>query len=234
MQTWLRLPKWLRFAICGLVVLVIAFAGSLAVDYFWTALKDPLPRLQGLVGLTQATLTFLGLIVAGAWWMSRREVYPRAKLDLTVEHVEVTSLGAAPRFPHVLNVVLQIENKGHVLLRTPAIRIFIRQVSPLPTIGTPPVEFGFQRTNSGREFNWPLLENGHAVFASQQIEIEPGETEVISCDVGLDTVPDVIRVYAHVENPTKSGGVGWKFSKIVRLDEKPETKPEAEKEPKTH
>lgn len=216
----------MRYAICAAVLAGIVLAGWKASEYFWDVLQQPLPRLQGLVGLAQASLTLLGLVVAGAWFLSRREVYPRAKLDLSVEHIELTSYLGEPRFPHLLNVVLEVENKGHVLLRTPAIRIYVYHISPLPTFGNPPVDFTFRRNDTNREYDWPVLDKGHAVFVSQKIEIEPGETEVISCDIGLEAVPDVIRVYAHITNPTKSGGIGWKISKIVRLNGKADAKEE--------
>ena len=159
----------------------------------------------------QATVTALGLLVAG-WWtytlfVKKREPYPKANVEHRIAHWRLQDR-------IVLHLTVRITNVSSVVLTIPSILARVQQllpmteqtVSDLSATGIPAGE---------SEIPWPLLAERSCDWYTEKREVEPGETEECHFDFLLAAEVLAVSVYSYVKNHSKSHReMGWNTTTV--------------------
>ncbi len=149
---------------------------------------------------------FAGMI----WWFLVRDRKPKAKIDLELEKIDLGDENC------LLRVSVNVENVGKVLLKAEKTTIYVQQIFPLPTVDGKP--FDFDLCEGSAEYSWPSLISNED--CSKTYVFEPGEsgTMVFERVINRRDIPEVVSVYAHIDNKESSKSVGWDLSRIFKLE----------------
>ena len=181
-------------------------------------MSDDVMSLKDWVEIATNGATIMALL-AGGWWtyalyVRQRLRYPRAELDIAVEHAVIEP---GKRLVHV---AVKVVNRGHVLLQPKHTELRVRQVIPIHNAIAPTLQTEGDPVLKGKhEIEWPLIfqRRWNGAF-----ELEPGESDCLHADFVLLQGIELIQLYTFVSNPTqKRPHFGWQSTKFVFLSEVP-------------
>lgn len=160
------------------------------------------------LGIAQKIGTILAILAAGYWFLTKRQRYPRANVDITVDSMII--------WPgrRLVHVTLTISNIGDVILQTNYAEIRLRQVVPFPSTSDidllpqdeqsrlkkmiEDVKGGYDPiVKSESELPWPLLASREKKWPPSQFGIESGETDEVCADFVIDSSLELVQVYAY-------------------------------------
>ena len=158
--------------------------------------------MKDIVEIVQGIVTIVAILAGGIWtylaFVRKRLRYPRAKLSITIDSSQI-----APDY-RLVHVAVQIDNTGYVLLAPEYAEVRLRQVMPLPAEIESRLKPGFDPVAPDeKELPWPLIVRREWNWDPSDIEIEPGESDLLNADfVIIDTV-EIVQIYTFVRNPKK-------------------------------
>lgn len=175
-----------------------------------------------LAGAIQAIAGTLALILGGLWtwqlFVRHRQRFPRAKVSHTVEHRALIP-GRV-----LLHVTVELENTGDVLLRPVGYLLRVQQVLPLHPKLAPLAAESAALSEADTEFPWPTLGERRKRLEGGTLELEPGESDRIYCDVVIPDRIQTVEVYSHFDNGTKpKRRIGWSITTLYDLQPQPKT-----------
>ena len=173
----------------------------------WSVLLDPF--LTNFWGTAESVATLAAILVGGFWtyrlFVRRRTSRPRLNL-----HVALAS-SPAPDSKRLLQIRIELENIGDVLIRLGEVTTWVQQINPTPdealehlTAHDPLAETGT------REIPWPRIATRRFSFPPGEAEIEPGETDQVTYDFLIADEVSELQVYTYFKNVSKKGReIGW-------------------------
>lgn len=159
----------------------------------------------------------IALAVGGVWayllFVRGRARFPRASVTHRISHRLLPGGGL------LLRVTVVITNSGVIILRIASGFVRVQQVLPLPEYvqelvrkGEDPVAEG------GLDVNWTLLGERAQKWGEGAFEVEPGETDEVTCDFVLDDGFETVQVYSYFANVKKRGrDIGWGLTTLYDL-----------------
>lgn len=205
----------IALTIRSLLISLSAFIDGLLA--FLARYKDGLSTLETIAKIA-------ALIVGGIWawkgFIRNRLRFPSA----TLQHVITSWRDEDKTFLHV---TVRISNTGNVLIELAKGKTWIEKLTPLPSNVKDSVRTGNMPIQTGKhEINWTLIAK-HELTSSDQIEIEPKETDELHFDFVIDKKIMRVLIYTHLENQTKGlrKKIGWNLSSIYAIPRNNKTMP---------
>lgn len=153
----------------------------------------------------QAIVTIAAVIIGGFWtyqlFVRRRQAYPRVDVAHRIYHCRL------PDGKVLLRVVLEVHNKGEILLVLDSGFTRLSQVQPC--------ESELYEGDKQREIDWPVMseksiytsdsaeELGRRDGKAETREVEPGETDEIPFDFIVGADVQIVLVYSYLKNARK-------------------------------
>jgi hypothetical protein len=168
----------------------------------------------------EASCTSLGILVAGVWtyrrFFQQREPFPRASV---LHEVQVVSLNGH----RLLHVEATITNTGPTLIPLVYFRTWVQQVRPLqPHLADRLAGQQDLVLGGAQEVAWPLLCKRECSWKQGVAEVEPGESQTLSCDFTIDSSIEVVLLYSYIRNAQKTvrgAEIGWERTTFFRIDQ---------------
>jgi hypothetical protein len=162
------------------------------------------------------------LLIGGLWtyqlFIKGRSGLPRATLSHKLAH------RALPGERTFLRVTTQIANTGTVVLNLDRMTVRVQQVIPLGGDFGETVAQGLDLVQEGETLvRWPVLGERSQRWDRGVRQVEPGETDEITCDFVLRDVVQTVQVYTYFNNVVKSGReIGWVARTLYDFTPRPE------------
>jgi len=165
--------------------------------------------MKDIVEIVQGIVTIAAVLVGGTWtylaFVRKRLRYPCAELSITVHSSKI-----APYY-RLVHIGVQIDNTGNVLLALEYAELRLRQVMPLPVEIETRLKPGVDPVAPDeKELPWPLIVGREWNWNPTDIEIEPGESDLLNTDFVINDTVEVVQIYTFVKNPKKHRAPhGW-------------------------
>lgn len=162
-------------------------------------------------------VTMIVIVVGGIWtyllFVRKRQKYPRANIIHRVEHWPISG-GKT-----LLRVVVNISNKGEILLSLVSGFTRVQQMMPWPPELLESIKHDEEFVKEGQaEAEWPLLHQRDLAFEKGEREIEPGETDELALDFVIDSKVQIVVLYSYLKNKRKWWReIGWNTTSIHDL-----------------
>lgn len=178
-----------------------------------------LAKSKQIAEILESLVTIAAIIVGGVWtyWLfvKKRQKYPHAKTIHEVVHKYL------PGKKLWIRVTVTITNLGDVLLSLTSGEVFVQQILPLISSSEESVKLLEKEQKEKdvvcREIEWPGYVREFK-WEKERFEIEPGESDQISCDFILDDGVKTIRVYSYLKNVSKGKReIGWRLTTIYNI-----------------
>ncbi len=167
--------------------------------------KEPSPKLsrvESAAGIAQSVATVIAIIVAGIWFIERREASLKADIIHTVIHRQIDDKQTWVR------VSIKISNQGKRLLDLKSGLFSIHQILPLRSDD-------ILGLNNYR-VNWPLI--GKPCKRELNTKIEPGEADHLDHEFIIPRNVQTVEIYSYFQNP-ENPDIGWSKSTVYDLIE---------------
>lgn len=180
--------------------------------------------------LTQAVVATVAIVIGG-WWTYRIFVQEREGQAhaIVTEKLSQSSLTSQV---NLLQVVVRIENTGHVLIPVKYVEISVQQLTPIEGCegATHCVidELNDALSSIDRtadRFNWPDIAQRVSTYSDPR-PVEPGESEYMDFELAVPASIQTVRVYAFVRNDESSQGYGWHDAQLYAIRAIPGVKDE--------
>jgi hypothetical protein len=155
-----------------------------SIGQFFNWLLSNSDMIRNIAQSIQSIVTIIGIIIAGCWFLQRRQINPRAKLTHKIIHhiLDHKTL--------LIRITATIENIGNVLIKIDHAEIRINWISPL----IEDVANSIQKAEKSRklEIEFPQIDAKELnLKKSEIIIVEPGESDNIYCDfiLKMDSSP---------------------------------------------
>jgi hypothetical protein len=165
--------------------------------------------------------------MGGLWayilFIKRRQRFPQAMITHTILHRNIqpsVELDEGSRVENkvLLRVAVTIANKGNILLKLKQGVTWVQKVLPLPKSVIEDIEYGVNPIKENEtEIGWTLVDYRPHTWRRNRLQIEPGESETIYCDVIIDSTIQTVLLYSHFKNRKKRHQLGWSLSTIYDL-----------------
>jgi len=161
-------------------------------------------------------ITIVAIVAGGIWtyllFVRQRQRFPRLHLALSASVVSREEFS-------LVRCYLTFANAGTVVVRPKSAQARLRQVFPAPSDVEAAAQSGLDPVDADRQqIEWPLLAQRNWLWTPDEFEIEPGESDTLCADFFVPLSVEVVEIYAHVSNPTKSRtGLGWQCSTLIVL-----------------
>lgn len=198
------------------------FMASIGQFFNWLLSNSEITR--NIAQTIQSIVTIIGVIMAGYWFLKRRQINPRAKLTHKIIHHTLDDKTL------LIRVTATIENIGNVLIEIDHAVIRINWVLPL----IEDVAKSIERAEKSKslEIEFPQIDAKELNLKESKIIVEPGESDNIDCDFILktDDFPDRIAtviVHCHIRNielKYRDEPLGWSFQECYNLEDKPNSR----------
>ncbi|MCP4264452.1 MAG: hypothetical protein GY777_02565 [Candidatus Brocadiaceae bacterium] len=159
-------------------------------------------RIKESANIAQSVATVIAIIVAGIWFIERRESSLKADITHTVVHREIDDKQIWVR------VSIEISNKGKRLLDLKYGLFSIHQILPLEPVDIPILK--------DYRVDWPLI--GDHCKRKLNIKIEPGEKDHLDHEFLIPRNVQTVEIYSYFQNP-ENPDIGWSKSTIYDLIE---------------
>lgn len=175
--------------------------------------------LMGLLAEILQPLASLVAIGAGGLWTyliyrERRQKYPRAQLSHMITPVRLSPDKV------LFQINLGIANTGKVLLSVVYGETRVYKLRPPEKV----VLDALTRTSgdtggTSREPPWPQLAHWEYKCDKGDVEMEPGETDLLADFFVADSPVETLKVYSFIRNEAKKGrNIGWRLTTIRDVD----------------
>ncbi len=161
-----------------------------------------LSRIKESANIAQSVATVIAIIVAGIWFVERREASLKADITHTVIYRQIDDKQTWVR------VSIEISNQGKRLLDLKYGLFGIHQVLPLESDDIPIVK--------DYRVDWPLI--GDHCKRKLNIKIEPGEKDHLVHEFLIPRNVKTVEIYSYFQNP-EIPDIGWSKSTIYDLIE---------------
>lgn len=151
----------------------------------------------------------LALAFGGYWtymlFVKGRGRFPRASLTHKIDDRSL------PDGKRLLRVSTVISNSGTVVLRIREGIFRVQRVLPLPSLIMKAIQGGNDPVGPGKlEVSWPRLVSRRREWLKGEFEIEPGETDVVTCEFVIGGSLQTVRIYSYFRNAKKRWReIGW-------------------------
>ncbi len=146
-----------------------------------------LSRVRSAAGIAQSVVTVIAIIVAGVWFIERREASLKADITHTVIHRQIDDKQTWVR------VSIEISNLGKRLLDLKYGLFSIHQILPLEPVDIPILK--------DYRVDWPLI--GDHCKRKLNIKIEPGEKDHLDHEFLIPRNVQTVEIYSYFQNPEK-------------------------------
>ncbi len=179
--------------------------------------------MRNIAQTFQALVTSFGIIIAGFWFIEKRQQFPRANLKHKIIHKELDENTV------LIHITVTIKNIGNVLIEINHADIRIHWVAPL----TKQIDELIIKAKNKKdlEIQFPEIDSRELNLNKKEIIIiEPSETHNIDCDFilrkeNLENLPKkekivtTIMIYCYIRNITsRHRPLGWSFEEFYNLD----------------
>jgi hypothetical protein len=157
--------------------------------------------LRDWAAIAQSIVTILAIIAGAAWFMRRRQRFPRANVTQTFTHWYAKDV-------LVVHAAIKVANVGNVVLRLRECSLRIMHLLP----ATDDVIFAMRtstNTNPVGEVEWPIVAKQQLNWKGREREIEPGETDEILIDLTISGCYEIVLISTYMRNLSKSKDIGW-------------------------
>lgn len=161
-----------------------------------------LTRVKSVANIAQSVATVIAIIVAGIWFIERREASLKADITHTVIHRQIDDKQTW------LRVSIKISNQGKRLLDLKSGLFSIHQILPLEPDDIPILK--------DYRVNWPLI--GKPCERELNIKIEPGEADHLDHEFLIPRNVQTVEIYSYFQNP-ENQDIGWPKSTVYDLIE---------------
>lgn len=151
---------------------------------FWRCLLEALSfvcvhsdSIRNIAQTIQSVVTSIGIIIAGIWFIRKRQQFPRANLTHKIIHKELD----IDKNTLLVHVTVTIQNIGNVLINVDHAEIRVHWVAPL----TQELDENIIKSENNRDLEivFPLIDSKELKRTNNNtINVEPGETHDIDCD----------------------------------------------------
>jgi hypothetical protein len=161
--------------------------------------------------------TFLAIVIGGVWtymmFISRRQKYPRAKVNHRIMHKKIDD---GKTF---IRVVVEMRNEGDVLICLGRRLVRIKQILPLRESALKVIDTQKKRIKRKEaKGRWLILGEVDLSGEDARYEIEPGESDEFSFDFVISSEVKTIVVYSHFKNIVKRRReIGWNKTSVYDI-----------------
>lgn len=164
--------------------------------------SSTLCRVKSATGIAQSVATVIAIIVAGIWFIERREASLKADITHTIIHRQIDDKQTW------LRVSIEISNQGKRLLDLKSGTIAIHRILPLGSDDIPGLK--------DYRVDWPLI--GKPCKRELNIKIEPGEKDHLDHEFLIPCNVQTVEIYSYFQNP-ENPDIGWPKSTVYDLIE---------------
>jgi hypothetical protein len=175
----------------------------------------PVETWANVLSIVGGIILSVGVIAGGIWriYIHRQQRGKYAKVNLTqkVRAIRLTDDRIC------IHTSAEIKNIGEVMLSLCSAKNIIYQIQPLHA--------SLQEALHGRgklydelnkEIDWPILDSKEIKW-DQNVEIEPGEHDIVSFDMVIPSHIEVVQVYTYFPDIKKRGPIGWQTSQFYDI-----------------
>ncbi len=160
-----------------------------------------LSRVKSMAGIAQSIATVIAIIVAGIWFIERRETSLKVDITHTVIHRQIDDKQTWVR------VSIEIFNQGKRLLDLESGLFSIHQILPLESDNIPILK--------DYRVDWPLISD--PCKRKLNIKIEPGEKDHLDHEFLIPRNVQTVEIYSYFQNP-ENPDIGWSKSTVYDFD----------------
>lgn len=173
----------------------------------------PVETWVDILSIIASVLLGLGVIAGVFWtiytWRQRRAKFPKANLSQEVRAIRLTDDKIC------IHTSVEIKNIGEVMLSLCSAKHIIYQIQPLHA-SLQKALHGQGKLYDGlnKEIDWPELDTKEVKW-DRNVEIEPGEDDIVSFDLVIPSHIEVVQIYTYFQNVAKRGrNIGWQTSRF--------------------